>query len=66
MDLQLLAIDPRTRQVVVAQGLAGSQYGELAGVGLAEPAATQLQAAPAALEAHWRDFIDAESARAVY
>jgi putative restriction endonuclease len=63
LDLQLLAFDPDTREVVLAKSLAGSQYEELGGRQLVEPRTPSKRPAADALRQLWRDFTDAEAAR---
>lgn len=53
-DLGLIAIDPTTRQVIIAPSLKGTIYGELEGRVIAEPSNPQLQPSVATLVEHLR------------
>jgi len=53
-DLGLIAIDPTTRQVIIAPALKGTNYGELEGKVVAEPSPPELQPSVAALVEHLR------------
>jgi hypothetical protein len=63
LDLQLIGIDPDTSRVVIARRLQGTQYVELAGVQLAEPATAAQRPSRNALERAWHEFLQAEAAR---
>jgi putative restriction endonuclease len=63
LDLQLLAFDPDTRQVVIAKTLRGTQYQDLAGRALTEPQNPGQRPPAAALRRLWQEFTDAETAR---
>lgn len=53
-DLGLIAIDPTTRQVIIAPALKGTAYSELEGKVVAEPSEPDLQPSVAALVEHLR------------
>lgn len=53
-DLGLIAIDPTTRQVIIAPALKGTTYGELEGKVVAEPSDPDLKPSDAALVEHLR------------
>ena len=53
-DQGLIAIDPTTRQVIIASALKGTAYGELEGRAIAEPSSPELQPSTAALVEHLR------------
>jgi len=63
LDLWLLAFNPQTREVVVSQLLAGTQYGSLSGVPLAEPALASQRPSQEAIDTRWHCFTRAESDR---
>lgn len=64
LDLQLLAIHPEQRTVVLSKTLRGSTtYGALNGVPLREPSTTPDRPAASALEYTWSAFLEAEVKR---
>ena len=65
LDLWLLAFNPQTREVVVSRLLAGTQYGSLSGVPLAEPVLESQRPSQEALDTLWHYFTQAESDRPV-
>jgi HNH endonuclease len=64
LDLGLLAFNPQTREVVVSQFLAGTQYASLSGTPLAEPVLESQRPSQDALDTLWLYFAQAESNRA--
>ena len=63
LDLGLLALNPRTREVAVSRLLAGTQYESLSGVRLAEPTLESQRPSQDALDVLWHYFTQAESDR---
>ena len=62
-DLDLLAVDPTTRTIVVSKLLAGTQYEALSSSQLAEPAEVRQRPNQEALEIIWQRFSEAEGDR---
>ncbi len=56
LDLRLLAIEPNSRTVVIADQLTGTHYQHLIGTRLGEPRLDHQRPAPEILETVWRDF----------
>lgn len=63
LDLQLLAIAPEDRTVVVADRLRGTEYARLAGTRIREPGRVEDRPADEVLSAAFDDFIAAEAMR---
>lgn len=63
LDLQLLAFDPHTRQLILSRQLQASQYENLAGARLAEPALAIMRPRHDHLVYVWEAFSHAEAVR---
>ena len=63
LDLRLLGVNPKTREVVVSQLLSETQYEALSGIRIAEPAQPSQRPSQATLDALWQDFTDSEAIR---
>jgi len=63
LDLQLIAIEPDTRKIVVSRLLARTQYQALVGVRLTEPVAEWQRPTQDGLDKIWRDFAETEATR---
>jgi Predicted restriction endonuclease len=63
LDLRLLAIDPTSRTVTVSEGLATTDYADLAGRRISEPNKPAWRPHEKALKGLWKEFRAAEDAR---
>lgn len=59
-DLQLLAVFPATREIVVSKRLGDTEYAAFSGAPLEQPASPSNRPATSALESSWIRFVDSE------
>lgn len=63
LDYKLLAPEPETRAIVISKRLFGTQYDEVSGRRIAEPAAVTQRPTDSVLERVWQEFRQAEEQR---
>lgn len=63
LDLRLIAIEPRTRAIVVSTILTGTHYELLSDCKLADPAGDWQRPSPETLVRAWQEFADLENTR---
>jgi hypothetical protein len=62
-DLQLLAVFPATREIVISRRLSDTTYAAYSGIPLGQPTNPLTRPANSALESSWNRFIDTEGSR---
>ncbi len=60
LDLQLLAFDPSSRQLVLSKQLAGTHYEALSGTALDAPVERSHRPSQDAIERSWQNFVESE------
>ena len=63
LDYKLWAPEPGTRAIAISRLLIGTQYNEISGRKIVEPATLALRPAESVLEKVWREFCQAEKKR---